>query len=230
MQLILPGNPEIPVVMRRSTRARRMSLRVAGIDGRVTLSLPAHVDEAVALAFLESRAAWLRSHVAAVPGEIAVGPGVELPVLGTARRVVAGSGRRVVLGPSEVAVPGPEAQVASRLRGFLRETARVQLAAAVEVHSAALGVRASGLALRDVRSRWGSCTAHGRLMFSWRLVLAPAEVLDYVAAHEVAHLREMNHGPRFWALVAELCPGYASSRRWLRVEGAGLHRYRFEAA
>lgn len=230
MQLLLPGDPEIPVLLRRSPRARRMSLRVAGIDGRVTLSVPAHVDEAAARAFLESRAVWLRGHVAAVPREIPVRTGVELPVLGVPRRIVSGLRRHVELAPSEVAVPGPAAQVPARLRGYLRETARAHLAASVGSHAEALGVRAGALTLRDVRSRWGSCTSEGRLMFSWRLVLAPPAILDYVAAHEVAHLREMNHGPRFWALVAELCPDHATARRWLRREGATLHRYRFDGA
>ncbi|MGR3434759.1 MAG: M48 family metallopeptidase, partial [Shimia sp.] len=81
--------------------------------------------------------------------------------------------------------------------------------------------------LRDTRSRWGSCSAAGGLNYSWRLVMAPPEVLDYVAAHEVAHLAQMNHSPRFWAEVAGLMPGYEAPRGWLRRHGADLHRYRF---
>jgi predicted metal-dependent hydrolase len=91
-----------------------------------------------------------------------------------------------------------------------------------------LGRRFSRLSLRDTRSRWGSCSSRGGLSYSWRLILAPPDVLDYVAAHEVAHLAEMNHSPAFWALVARLCPGYQAPRGWLRREGAGLHRYRFD--
>ena len=89
--------------------------------------------------------------------------------------------------------------------------------------------RFTALALRDTRSRWGSCTHEGRLMYSWRLAMAPPEVLDYVAAHEVAHLAHMDHSPRFWAAVATLMPGYAPRRAWLRRNGADLMAWSFRA-
>ncbi|RMD90830.1 MAG: M48 family peptidase, partial [Alphaproteobacteria bacterium] len=108
--------------------------------------------------------------------------------------------------------------------------AREALAAACDRHAARLGRRYGRLSLRDTRSRWGSCSAEGNLNFSWRLVMAPPEVLDYVAAHEVAHLAEMNHSPAFWALVERLFPAHEAPRRWLRENGASLHRYRFDAA
>ena len=111
---------------------------------------------------------------------------------------------------------------------FLRLRARDRLAERVDHFAGLIGRRPGKLTLRDTRSRWGSCSAAGNLMFSWRLIMAPPEVLDYVAAHEVAHLLEMNHSPAFWAGVTRLMPGYAAPRRWLRDEGASLHRYRFE--
>ena len=95
-------------------------------------------------------------------------------------------------------------------------------AGAVQHHAAALGVRARRITLRDQKSRWGSCTSDGNLSFSWRLVLAPPIVLDYVAAHEVAHLSEMNHGPRFWRLVEDVCPRFREAEQWLRTEGKAL--------
>ncbi len=105
--------------------------------------------------------------------------------------------------------------------------ARDRLVAACDGHAARLGRGYRSLTLRDTRSRWGSCSAAGGLMFSWRLILAPPEILDYVAAHEVAHLAEMNHSPAFWRVVAGLCPDYARHRAWLRKHGQTLHAYDF---
>jgi predicted metal-dependent hydrolase len=107
--------------------------------------------------------------------------------------------------------------------------ARDRLAAACDRHAQRLGRRPAALVLRDTRSRWGSCSAQGVLMFSWRLAMAPPAVLDYVAAHEVAHLAEMNHSRAFWATVARLLPDHAAPRAWLRAEGGALHRWRFDA-
>ena len=132
-----------------------------------------------------------------------------------------------VMDGDRVLVPGPEERVAARLLGFLKTHARSRLAEASDRYSARLGRGYARLTLRDTRSRWGSCTADGGLMYSWRLILAPPEVLEYVAAHEVAHLQEMNHSADFWALVTQLYGPYQAQRRWLHREGAALHRIRF---
>jgi hypothetical protein len=105
--------------------------------------------------------------------------------------------------------------------------ARDRLAGACDDYAARLGKPYARITMRDTRSRWGSCTSDGALMFSWRLIMTPPEVLDYVAAHEVAHLAEMNHSPAFWAVVAQLCPGYAPLRDWLKREGGALQAIRF---
>ena len=131
---------------------------------------------------------------------------------------------------AQLLVPADPARLRPGLTAFLRLLARQRLQAASDRHAAALGRSFTRLTLRDTRSRWGSCTADGGLMYSWRLILAPAEVLDYVAAHEVAHLAEMNHSPAFWATVARLMPGYAPHRAWLKRHGADLHRYDFGSA
>jgi predicted metal-dependent hydrolase len=117
--------------------------------------------------------------------------------------------------------------VPAAVAGVLKALARDRLTEASDRHAAALGRRYTRLTLRDTRSRWGSCSSAGALMYSWRLILAPPEVLDYVAAHEVAHLAQMNHSPAFWAEVARLCPSYPTHRTWLRRSGDTLHRYRF---
>ena len=129
--------------------------------------------------------------------------------------------------PGRVLVPGPQDKAGKRLAGHLKALARARLAEASDHYAAKLGRPYSAITLRDTRSRWGSCTAEGRLMYSWRLILAPPEVLDYVVAHEVAHLAQMNHSPAFWAEVERLYGSYAAPRGWLRRQGSDLHRYRF---
>ncbi len=129
-----------------------------------------------------------------------------------------------VCGP-EIRVPGDSATASRRLRDWLFTQARRDLEISVALHAGKLGVKASRIAVRDQTSRWGSCSTTGVLSFSWRLVLAPNHVLDYVAAHEVAHLAEMNHGPRFWALVRQTSPNFAQAKTWLQVYGPDLHRY-----
>ncbi|WP_188789595.1 M48 family metallopeptidase [Salipiger pallidus] len=225
--ITLPGNPPIAVKLRRSAQARRLSLRLSQIDGRVTLTVPRRLPEREAIGFLRDKEAWLRGHLEARGDDEHIAIGATLPVEGILRQVVPGQGRAVTLGNGTIAVPGPEDRIAARLQGWLRTLARDRLAEASDRHSAALGLPYTRLTLRDARSRWGSCTADGALMYSWRLVLAPPQILDYVAAHEVAHLAEMNHSSAFWAVVERLYGDWRPARAWLRDEGGSLHRYRF---
>ena len=224
--LILEGSPPIEVTLRRSARARRLSLRVSGLDGRVTLTVPRFAPIGAVRRFLDSRRAWIAGAQAGLPDPVAVRPGIDLPLGGTFLRVAEGAGRSAIRVNGQLLVPpsapGPAA------RAFLKAEARERLAIASDRHAAALGGTFTSLTLRDTRSRWGSCTSDGRLMFSWRLAMAPDHVLDYVAAHEVAHLRHMDHSAAFWDTVARLYPEHAVARDWLRREGPGLHRYRFE--
>lgn len=224
----LPGNPPIAVVLRRSARARRLSLRLSQLDGRVTLTLPRRLPQAQALAFLVEKEGWLRRNLAKQSETVQVAAGALIPVEGIAREVRSGGpGRKVQLTPDCVLVSGDPARAAPRLLGHLKALARDRLAQASDVYAAKLGRPYDRLTLRDTRSRWGSCTSDGGLMYSWRLILAPPEVLTYVAAHEVAHLAEMNHSPAFWAVVSDLYGDWQGPRRWLRTHGADLHRYRF---
>ncbi|MEP4197188.1 MAG: SprT family zinc-dependent metalloprotease [Aliishimia sp.] len=224
---ILQGNPPVCVTLRRSARARRMTLRVSRMDGRVTLTLPRGVAEAEAMAFANERGDWIRKHLAQHVVPALVSHGAEIPVLGELRRIVPGRGRRVVLSETEILVPGNADQVGRKLQAFLKQLARSELAYASDRYAEVLGKPYTKLTIRDTRSRWGSCSSAGALMYSWRLILAPAEVLTYVAAHEVAHLAEMNHSDRFWAKVGSLYGDYDPARAWLRREGHALHQYRF---
>lgn len=224
---VLAGDPPIPLILRRSARARRISLRVSKVDGRVTLTLPKRLPEREALAFAREKETWIRGHLAARGDDVQVGFGAEIPLGGQMIQVVPGEGRRVQIGPDHIAVPGADARVGARVQAHLKQVARDRLAAACDDYAARLGKRFTKITLRDTRSRWGSCTSEGALMFSWRLIMMPPEVLDYVAAHEVAHLAEMNHSAAFWAGVERIYGDYSGPRRWLRVQGGDVHRYQF---
>ena len=222
----LPGDPPVPLTLRRSPRARRISLRISALDGRVTLTLPKSLPEREALDFAVEKEDWIRTHLAKHPDVVAVQVGATLPIDGVTRCIVATKGKRVLLHDNEIEVPG--GRPGRVLQRFLRELARDRLAAASDHYAAALGRPYNRITLRDTRSRWGSCSSDGALMYSWRLILAPPEVLRYVAAHEVAHLAEMNPTSAFWAQVEQLFGDYQPPRTWLKAQGSTLHRFRFD--
>ena len=217
---------DIPVTLRRSAHARRMTLRVTRAGGEVVLTLPSRASLRDGQAFAESRAEWLRRVRADMPALQLVVHGASLPVEGTPRLIRPAETRRVLLTPDALLVPQarPPGVV---IETWLRHLAQTRLIAACDRHAARLGRPFRALSLRDTRSRWGSCTHDGRLMFSWRLAMAPPEVLDYVAAHEVAHLAHMDHSPAFWAATEALMPDYARHRIWLRDHGHQLLAWRF---
>ena len=222
----LEGNPPIDVTLRQSARARRLSLRVSRLDGRVTLTLPQYTALREGISFLESKEDWLRGHLADLRPAAQVRPGGVVPVRGRDLPVTVAAEGRAALRADAIVV-SEKSPAGLQVRALLRHHARDALAAASDRYAAALGRSYSRLTIRDTRSRWGSCSANGALSYSWRLIMAPPAVLDYVAAHEVAHLAEMNHGPDFWATVARLYPGYEAQRQWLRREGDRLHRIDF---
>ncbi len=225
----LPGVPPVQITLRPSARARRFSLRVSRLDGRVTLSVPVGARETEAMAFARQQEPWIRRALAAMPASASVAIGATLPVEGRMVTLAQGPGRQVRLDGESLLIPGDPGQAAARAKAFIKVLARDRLTAASDRYADLVGRTYARVTLRDTRSRWGSCTADGGLMYSWRLAMAPPEVLDYVAAHEVAHLVEMNHAPAFWAVVARLMPGYQTRRAWLRRHGQDLHGHRFDA-
>ena len=225
------GDPAIEIRLRRHAQARRFVLRVSRDGQGAALTLPRGVPATSAIAFLQANEGWLRTRLMASGARVAVADGAILPFRGGSLSVRRAEGqRRMSFADGVLSVPGASETVPAKVRGWLREAARQDLLARSEFHASQLGRRFSGVMLRDPRSRWGSCSVDGRLMYSWRLVMAPPEVLDYVAAHEVAHLAEMNHSPRFWAVVEQLLPDHAASRDWLRRSGATLHLFDFGPA
>lgn len=221
------GEPAIEVRLRRNARARRMVLRVASAGRAATLTLPPGVSLSRARAFVADHEAWLRRHLSAAPARMTMVEGSVLPFGDGTLTLRHRGGRSTGRSGDTLLVGGPAAELGPRAAVWLREQARVACLAGVERHARTLGRRVGRISLRDPRSRWGSCTATGDLMFSWRLVMAPTAVLDYVVAHEVAHLAELNHSAAFWAVVRGLCPGLEASREWLRRHGQGLHRLDF---
>ena len=227
--LTLAGDPPLAVAVRRSARARRISLRVSRLDGRITLTLPPGASHSLGERFVLERAAWLRAAVAGIDGPLVVDEGSLLPVEGRALTLTRAAVPRVAVQGERLLLP-QRGRAGALAAGWLKLLARERALAAVARHAAALGRAPGRLRLADPAGRWGSCSAAGDLMLSWRLVLAPPEVLDYVAAHEVAHLAQMNHSPAFWAVVARLMPDYGPRRDWLRRNGSALHRWRFDGA
>lgn len=216
----------LTVRLRRSDRARRMILRVPREGGAAVLTLPARVPLAEGMAFAQSRRDWLRQAMARRPAAQIVQPGALLPVEGQALCITPAAVRMVQPAPGALLIP--EGRPAGAVvAAWLRHLAAERLRAACDRHAGALGRPWRAMALRDTRSRWGSCTHDGRLMFSWRLAMAPPEVLDYVAAHEVAHLAHMDHSARFWATVEALLPGHSPQRAWLKAHGGSLMLWQF---
>ena len=215
-----------PVRWRRSTRARRVSLRIDARAGEVVVTLPPRAHRRAGMALLTTHAAWVMERLAALAPHIELAPGSEVPLGGVPHviRWAPSTDATARLEPGAIVVGGEAEELPQRMAEFLRAEARRRMEVLSAGHAALLGVRPKALKLKDTRSRWGSCAPDGTLAFSWRLVMAPDWVLDYVVAHEVAHLRELNHSPRFWAHVARLTPHRDAAVEWLRLNGPALLR------
>ncbi len=229
-QAISIGMPAITVRWRRNDRAKRFILRVPTAGDEPVLTVPRGMSMGHARAFLLANEDWLRERVAKRGGRVPVGIGTVLPYAGEDVRVVSAKARRTELADGELRVHGPVERAGHRAMAFLKEAARDRLLERSRFYATQVNRKVNAITLRDTRSRWGSCSSNGKLMYSWRLIMAPPDVLDYVAAHEVAHLVEMNHSRRFWDLVHRLEPDCQGPRDWLRKNGGQLHRWEFTAA
>jgi predicted metal-dependent hydrolase len=217
----------LPIAVKRSGVARRMSLRVDPAAGGVVMVLPLGVSLAEAERFARRQHGWIAERLAALPGRMGFAPGVAVPILGIPHEIrpMPGARRGVWTEDGALLVSGAPEHLGRRVADFLVAEARRQVVPRAHALAGRIGRKVARISLRDTRSRWGSCTADGALAFSWRLVMAPEWVLDYVVAHEVAHLAELNHGPRFWQVVAELGGEARKARAWLKAHGPGLHRW-----
>jgi predicted metal-dependent hydrolase len=223
--LALPSGPA-RVEWRRSSRARRVSLRIDPTGGSVVVTLPARATRKAGMALLMGHADWVSNRLAALPEAITFTDGASIPIAGVPHRIrhVANARGAAFLLDQELHVTGAPEFLSRRVRDFLRQEARRRLGALVAAKSALIGVTPKRLTIKDTTSRWGSCAPDKSLALSWRLVMTPPFVQDYVVAHEVAHLRHMNHSPRFWAQVDELTPHTKAAIPWLRAEGVRLLR------
>ncbi len=228
------GERAFQIAVKRSINARRLTLRISGATGDIVLTMPARTSFRQAQDFAERHAEWLANRLAHIPRRTPFAPGEKIPLRGVEHvlRHCPNPVRRA--GPVWVeceertpalCASGEFAHFERRIADHLRREARRDIEQAVFRHAARTGKRPVSLSLRDTSSRWGSCSAKGALNFSWRLILAPPFVLDYLAAHETAHLRHHDHSEKFWALTKSLCPRTAEAEAWLKAHGAQLHRY-----
>lgn len=230
------GLIEVPV--RISPRARRLSLRVDPARGAPELVLPPGVSPSQAESFVARNAIWLEERLKRLPDAIAFEDGATIPLLGIDHLIrhapeQRGPVHRHAVDAAEdtaeetplLTVSGNPDHLARRLTDWLKKEARREVSDRARHYAERLGRKPSRITVKDTRSRWGSCSSTGALSFSWRLILAPEHVLDYVCAHEAAHLVEMNHSGRFWSLVKDLIEDMDMSRAWLKRHGARLHRY-----
>lgn len=223
----LAGNPPIEVYVRRSARSKRLSLRVGRTDGRVTVSMPRRTSLRQAEKFVHDQAEWITKHVTAAPRPKRPAIGETFPILGREMPIHTGKTRVARMGADALIVPDDPIRLGPRIKTLLQTLARTHLTEATDRYTTRIGRPMGKLTLRDTRSRWGSCTSNGDIMYSWRLIMAPWEVMDYVAAHEVSHLVHMDHSPRFWAQVESLLPNHQPYRQWLKTNGAALHGWDF---
>ncbi len=245
LKLLRAGRPPLPdhIEIETETRAVRIRLKANPRAQRYLLKLPADRSGPVltvpkggnlarAERFARQHIDWLVERLQDRPDHVSFRPGDILPLRGE-DHVIVPTGRLrglVTVGRTDegfpaLFVPGAEDHMPRKVTAWLKEQARKDLTERAEMHSATIGRKIAAISIRDTSSRWGSCAHNGRLSFSWRLILAPSDILDYVAAHEVAHLQEMNHSSRFWHLCEQLAPQTPTARAWLKENGARLHGY-----
>jgi len=220
------------VQLRRHRQARRYTLRIQATTREVILTIPPRGTLQEAGEFAQKHGGWIAARLGRLPEAMPFADGVVLPLRGVPHRIAHRRGTRGTVwaevaqdGERLLCVAGNAPHLDRRVGDYLRREARRELEAASLKFAASLGVAIKRITVRDQSSRWGSCSTTGMLSFSWRLILAPSHVLEYLAAHEVAHLVEMNHSPRFWRLVQRLCPDHDRAKAWLDAHGADLHRY-----
>jgi predicted metal-dependent hydrolase len=222
----------LEVRVRLNPRARRMIVKVNPATGEISVTAPSRRGLAHALDFARGEKEWIAGQLAKAPGAVGLAAGATIPFRGVPHEI-----RATTKGPAPVWaedgviwVSGGEAHAPRRVLDFLKQQARKTFEVRALDHAVRLGVKPSRITVRDTASRWGSCSSARSLSFSWRLIMAPDFVLDYVVAHEVAHLREMNHSPRFWAHVRSLVPDMDGPQDWLKKNGRDLQRYTADRA
>ena len=230
--LVKHGSQIYSIRLRRHRRARRYTLRIHPSDREAILTMPPRGTIADAKDFAQRHGGWIAARLGRLPKAAPFLPGTVVPLRGVPHKIVHRAGVRGTVwteirdsGERIICVAGGAEHIERRVADYLKREVRNDLQRATHAYAGAYGVKVKRLSIRDQSSRWGSCTSAGSLSFSWRLVLAPPYVLDYLAAHEVAHLVEMNHSARFWKVVARECGHVERAKVWLDTHGNDLHRY-----
>ena len=226
--IVLPTYPNVAVNIRRSNRAKQMTLRVSALDGQVSVTAPRRVPILDIQAFILEKEAWVRKKMAAIPEKVDVNFYTVIPIRGVLHSIVPSVGKKIQISANKLFIPDKIKTPKSSTLAFLRVLAHEQIVKEADFYAGKLDVRYAKISLRDTKSRWGSCSELGAMMFSWRLIMAPPKVLSYVVAHEVAHLRHMNHSDEFWIEVRSLFGEFRVEKEWLGGNGANLHKYKFK--
>ena len=226
----------VPLRVRRNARARRLILRLDEDTGGAVVTIPKRTAIRDGVDMAQRKAAWIAAQLKRLPTPVPFAHDVRIPFLGTDHTVRHDARARTThRAGGEIVVSGREEHLARRLTDWLKAQAKAEIMPRAHDKAALLGTvarlgrgqnpRVGRITVRDTRSRWGSCAADGQLNFSWRLILAPEFVMDYVVAHEVAHLVHRDHGPAFWALTGTLTARMNEAKAWLNAHGRGLHRF-----
>ena len=228
-QRLPPDAVGVPARLSVNPRARRLSIRIDGRAGEAVLVAPSERRLADAVAFARIRASWMRDRLAERPQGSPLEPGATIPLFGQDTRLIAaggaGAARLIDASDGPIIQSGGEGEAfARRVENLLKRLARQVLVERTEHHLRTLGQRSVKVSIADTKSRWGSCSPHNRsIRYSWRVIMAPPAVADYLAAHEVAHLVHADHSPAYWSVVQTLVGDHRPFRKWLRENGPALH-------
>jgi len=219
----------LPVKVNENDRAKRITLRIMPDGDGLKVTTPGHVGDDEIERFVERNRNWAAARISRMPDKVELSEGTSVPFKGVDHRIVLSGKLRGLVKVDEIdgepvlIVPGEASATGRKLVTFFKSEARKELDRVVFIHAAKIGIRPKQIRITDTTSRWGSCSTTRTLSFSWRIIMAPPEVLNYLAAHEVAHLKEMNHSNRFWTLTRELCPDTDTQKTWLKRHGNTLH-------
>lgn len=227
----------LPLNIWENPRAKRLTLRIETGGKAIRVTVPPRLPQHELDLFIARHHGWIEAQISKVPVTVAFINGSIINIRGIAHKIVHEPAKRGTTRQDHdenshaiLIVHGDAQHMGRRIADYLKKLAKLEINELVLLHTKHIGKPASSVRFKDTTSRWGSCTSKGDLSFSWRIMMAPAEVINYLVAHEVAHLIEMNHGPDFWALCTRLCPDTSTSRAWLKRHGSALHAVSFTTA
>ncbi|SQF96933.1 M48 family metallopeptidase [Bartonella quintana] len=229
----------VPLRVQERRRTRRFTLRIDADGQGICLTTPPAISLCSIQGFIERHRSWIETHLARVQvyhKNSYLKEGITVPLLGVAHTIRHKEGRgvtEIVAGDGgqepKIIVYGQLEYLPRRIADVLKKQAALIITPLVVHYARKVERKVRSICYKDTKSRWGSCSIDGRLSFSWRLVMAPKEIVEYIVAHEIAHLIEMNHGPKFWALCKKLCPDSKTYRAWLKENGQMLHTINFQS-